>query len=276
MVAHERLALAAGSHQIEVINEPLGFRTTISVEVEPGEVTSHILIGTHGSRRKLPPETKPNVDPPSLPAPGFDQRAALDPRISLEGVLELDVGRRLVTQEIQPAVEGSLLTAQESAIDRPPPNRIDFLGQDCRCLVMLPAAQTVRAHRCDDLGTHRPDHPDEVGQDGLASPEFERFVTAEGVAEVDGVREVLFDPIEPVGGQQFLRAQDGERVEQLRADLVLSSVAVTSTVLSPRLLASRALFSSSGCAVAIMKVPTMLSCRSTSPNSTRPAATCTG
>ena len=41
--ADERLALAAGSHQIEVVNEQLRFRTTISMEVAPGEVTDHTL-----------------------------------------------------------------------------------------------------------------------------------------------------------------------------------------------------------------------------------------
>ena len=41
--ADERLALAAGSHQIEVVNEQLGFRTTISMEVAPGEVADHTL-----------------------------------------------------------------------------------------------------------------------------------------------------------------------------------------------------------------------------------------
>ena len=39
-----RLALAAGLHQIEFVNESLGFRDTLELEVEAGEVASHTVV----------------------------------------------------------------------------------------------------------------------------------------------------------------------------------------------------------------------------------------
>ena len=57
-------------------------------------------------------------------------------------------------------------------------------------------------------------------------PHFsQRFLRAERVAEVHGSGEVLLGAVELVRRQQLFGAQDAERIEQLRADLVLPAVA---------------------------------------------------
>ena len=59
----------------------------------------------------------------------------------------------------------------------------------------------------------------------LAAPLLERLLDAERVAEVDRAREVLLGAVEAMQRRQLLGAQDAERLEDLRADLVLSAVA---------------------------------------------------
>ena len=57
------------------------------------------------------------------------------------------------------------------------------------------------------------------------APLLERLVDVDRVAEVDRAREVLLGAVEPMQRGQLLGPQHAERLEQLRADLVLSAVA---------------------------------------------------
>ena len=65
------------------------------------------LIGAHGTGWKLAPQSQTNIDPATLAAPRFDQSPPLDPRVPLEGILELDqinVRWVPVAEEIQSAL----------------------------------------------------------------------------------------------------------------------------------------------------------------------------
>ncbi len=100
------------------------------------------------------------------------------------------------------------------------------LGRENSCgLMVLSAASAVRTHRDDDVGSERPDVAHEVSENLLPSPLLERLLLAERVSEVDRAREVLLRAVETVGGQQFLGAEHTQRIEELRADLVLTAVA---------------------------------------------------
>jgi hypothetical protein len=90
---------------------------------------------------------------------------------------------------------------------------------------MLAAAGTVEHEPDDDVGADRADHPDVVAEDLLLAPFLERLVDAERIAEIDRAGEVLVGAVEAMRRQQLLAAQHGERLEQLRADLVLPAVA---------------------------------------------------
>ena len=94
-----------------------------------------------------------------------------------------------------------------------------------RRLMVLTAAGSVRAHRHDDVGPQGPDMTHEVAENLLPSPLLERFLLAERIAKVHRAREVLLGAIEAVCRQEFLGAENAQRVEELRADLVLSAVA---------------------------------------------------
>ena len=96
---------------------------------------------------------------------------------------------------------------------------------DGRRLVVLAAAGSLRPHRHDHVGPHRPDEADVVADDLIASPALERLLEAEGVAEIDGAGEVLLGAVELVHRHQLRRPQHAERVAELGADLVLASVA---------------------------------------------------
>ena len=90
---------------------------------------------------------------------------------------------------------------------------------------MLPAAVAVGREPGDDVGTDRPNQPDEIADDLVAAPLLERFLDAEREAEVDGAREVLLGAVEPVHRRELLGPQHAERLEELGADLVLAAVA---------------------------------------------------
>ena len=57
------------------------------------------------------------------------------------------------------------------------------------------------------------------------APLLDRLLRAEREAEIDGAREVLLGAVPAMRRQQLLGPQDADRVEQLRADLVLPAVA---------------------------------------------------
>ena len=90
---------------------------------------------------------------------------------------------------------------------------------------MLAAGVAGRRQRDDDVGTNRANQPHVVGGDLLAAPLLERLVDAERVAEVDRAREVLLGAVEAVQRGELAGAQHAERLEDLRADLVLAAVA---------------------------------------------------
>jgi hypothetical protein len=94
-----------------------------------------------------------------------------------------------------------------------------------RGLVMLPAPFPAADEADDDVRTDRTNVADEIAQDLVVAPPVERFLDAERVAEVDRAREVLLGAVDPVRRVQFLGAQHAERLEDLRADLVLAAVA---------------------------------------------------
>ena len=91
--------------------------------------------------------------------------------------------------------------------------------------MVLPAAGAVGAHRDDHVGPRHANQPDVVAEDLVVAPLLERLLDAEREAEVHGAREELLGAVEAVRGQQLLGAQHAERLEQLRADLVLAAVA---------------------------------------------------
>ncbi len=90
--------------------------------------------------------------------------------------------------------------------------------------MVLSAAGAVDPEGHHHVGAERADVADEVAENLLPPPLLEGFFGAEGVAEVDRAREVLFGAIELVRRQQLFRAQDAERVEELRPDLVLAAI----------------------------------------------------
>ena len=61
--------------------------------------------------------------------------------------------------------------------------------------------------------------------DLLAAPLLERLLDAERVAEVDRAREVLFGAVEAMHRRELFGPQHAERLEDLRADLVLAAIA---------------------------------------------------
>ena len=90
---------------------------------------------------------------------------------------------------------------------------------------MLPAALAAAQKAGDDVGPDGADVADEVADDLVVPPFLDRLFDAEREAEVDRAGEVLLGAVEPVDGQQLLGAQHAERLEDLRADLVLPAVA---------------------------------------------------
>ena len=101
------------------------------------------------------------------------------------------------------------------------------LGRDVgRGLVVLPAALRVIPDEADDhVGADLADPVDVVLEDLVAVPPREGLVTAEREAEVHGAREVLLGAVDAVRGVEFLGAQHGQGLEDLRANLVLAPVA---------------------------------------------------
>ena len=91
--------------------------------------------------------------------------------------------------------------------------------------MMLPAAGAVGPQAEDHVGTNHPNQPDEVADDLVAAPLLERLFDAEREAEVDGAGEVLLRAVEAVERGELLGPQHAERLEDLRADLVLAAVA---------------------------------------------------
>src|SRR4029079_729176 len=100
-----------------------------------------------------------------------------------------------------------------------------FQGQLRRGLVMLAPTVTAAEEPRDDVGPQRPDMADIVADDLVTPPLLDRFLDAEREAEVDRPREELLCAVEAMHGQQLLGAEDAERLEQLRPDLVLPAVA---------------------------------------------------
>ena len=91
--------------------------------------------------------------------------------------------------------------------------------------MVLAAGVAGRRQRDDHVRTNRANQAHVVGGDLVASPLLERLVDAERVAEIDRAREVLLGAVEAVQRRELAGAQHAERLENLRADLVLAAVA---------------------------------------------------
>ena len=77
----------------------------------------------------------------------------------------------------------------------------------------------------DDVGPDLANPVDVVLEDLVAVPALVGLVTAERETEVHRAREVLLGAVDPVRREQLLGTQHGQRLEDLRADLVLTTVA---------------------------------------------------
>ena len=123
--------------------------------------------------------------------------------------------------------------------------------------MVLAAALAAARKPAITSGRMRPDQPHVVAEDLVVPPLLERLLDAEREAEVDRAREVLLGAVEAMDRQQLLGPQHAERLEELRADLVLPAVAARRgderrAMPCPRFsIASSPLFSSSGCAVGL-------------------------
>jgi hypothetical protein len=98
-------------------------------------------------------------------------------------------------------------------------------GENRRRLVVLAASGSVGPERDDDVRMGHADEPNEVAEDLFAAPALEGLFDAERIAEVDRTREKLLGPVEAVCCEQLLSPKRGERVEELRSDLVLPAIA---------------------------------------------------
>jgi len=94
-----------------------------------------------------------------------------------------------------------------------------------RGVVPVPTAAVRAEAGQDDVGTEAPDHPHDVGEDAVVSPEPERLLRALREAEVERAREELLRAIEAARGEQLLRADHAEALAGLGAQDVLSAVA---------------------------------------------------
>ncbi len=225
------VAREAGQARVDAVEE-----RRVALLLQPGNRALHQLV----SRARRARQREQLRHPLCLVVAA---RAAADLRVRLAE--QRVVARRVHRGQLRARGRGRLAREPEAArvveLLRPPrPQALaDLLGElrrvagrqerlardDGRRLVVLPAALSVRPHGDDDVGPNRADQPDVIAEDLLPPPLLVGLVRAERVAEVDGAREVLLGAVELVHREQFLGPRRGERVEQLRPDLVLASVA---------------------------------------------------
>ena len=75
------------------------------------------------------------------------------------------------------------------------------------------------------VGPEGTDDPNDVGQrDVMTLPFVESFLWGLGETEISHTSESLVDAVVPIGAQQFEGAKDPKLVEQITADLVLSTL----------------------------------------------------
>ena len=82
----------------------------------------------------------------------------------------------------------------------------------------------MRTHRPDDGRTKGAEDPYEVCKSAGGIPGGQRLLHAEAVAKVDDPAEQLFDAIEAMDCQELLGAQNGKRLTDLGADLILAAL----------------------------------------------------
>jgi hypothetical protein len=100
-----------------------------------------------------------------------------------------------------------------------------FDGQDGRRGVMaMRSRRSRREPGDDDVRAELADHADDVAEDGLPIPDAERLLGVLRVAEILRAREVLSSAVEPARCEQLLRARHTQRLAELRAEQVLSTV----------------------------------------------------
>ena len=97
--------------------------------------------------------------------------------------------------------------------------------QSARGLVVLAAAVSGERQRQHHVGTEGPHDAHDVAERVVVAPLREGLLDAEREAELVRAAEVLLDRVVAVQRHQLGRAQDAERVEQLRADRVLPALA---------------------------------------------------
>ena len=91
--------------------------------------------------------------------------------------------------------------------------------------MVLSAAGAIGPQAEDHVGTNHPNQTDEVAGDLVAAPLLECLVDGERKAEVHRAGEILLRAVEAVQRRELLGPQHAERLEDLRADLVLAAVA---------------------------------------------------
>ena len=103
--------------------------------------------------------------------------------------------------------------------------QVRLAAQDRRRFVRPVTAAPLDVHRQDHIGPQHAHQSNEVADDLVAPPLADHFLRIEGVPVIDRAREVLLGAVEAMGRQQLRRAEDGEILEQLGADLVLAAAA---------------------------------------------------
>ena len=93
-------------------------------------------------------------------------------------------------------------------------------------MVAVAVASVALKPRDDDHRAIHPDDANDVAKDVLAPPLLERLVQALGEAIVRNAREVLVvHAVVAIGNEEFLGADEAERVEKLGANCVVAGLA---------------------------------------------------
>src|SRR5207237_5927309 len=90
--------------------------------------------------------------------------------------------------------------------------------------MMLSAAAATAQEPDHDIGPNGADVPHVIADDFVMAPLFDRLFDAEREPEINGTREILFRPVEPMDGQQFFGPQHTKCLKELGANLVLSTI----------------------------------------------------
>ena len=98
-------------------------------------------------------------------------------------------------------------------------------NQNSGGLMRAVSAAALNVHGDDYVGTKGSPQADVIANDIFTAPLGDDFLGIEGVAVVDGAREILLGAIDTMRGEQLGSAQHGDIAEQFRSDFVLAAVA---------------------------------------------------